>query len=115
MRAKEVVALIRVLPGFRDIYRYPAQIGHIKIRPAMITGNLAGVAVGWNWEANFEARWNFLRTRHRDKQGMKVSAVSPLDVTGINRVAPAPAGATFIILHILKYVLVQGVSLVEFC
>src|SRR5690349_13948880 len=80
MRAEEVVFLLLVLPGFGDVHWNPAALLRIELRPAVITGNLSGILVIRQREADLELRWNMLRPGHGNKHRMEVGAVAPFGV-----------------------------------
>ena len=60
MRAKEVVALFLMLPGFRDIDWYPSPIVGIELGPAVVTGNFALAVVIGKGKTDFKTARNVL-------------------------------------------------------
>src|SRR3982074_3530810 len=61
VRAEEIGLLARVLPGFGNIHGHPTIMRVIELSPAMVTGNLARLLAGGQWEADLEACGDTLR------------------------------------------------------
>src|SRR4051812_22231932 len=100
MRSKVVVLSFRMLPGFGNIHWHPAMTGLKEIRPAMVARNFTAMLIPWEGKPNLESRRNTLRARHGDKQRMKIRAITPFSVAGIQYVSPSPARPRLVILHI---------------
>src|SRR4029077_1758932 len=113
MCAKEVLLLLLVLPRFGNIHREPAAFAGVKLRPAMVAGNLARILAFRQRQSPFKARGNLLRTRHRDKNGMEVRAVAVLGVTGPERVPRSPASASLVISHGGEGVIIEGAAFIQ--
>src|SRR5215468_9568989 len=60
VRAEEIVLPLRVLPGFRDVYRNPAGLGSKKLRPTVITRNVRSSFVTRQGKADFKSCRNAL-------------------------------------------------------
>jgi hypothetical protein len=67
VRAKEIIAFVWMLPGFRNVHWNPSFSIDIEIGPAVISGDLAGMLVRRKRESDLEARWDALRARHSDE------------------------------------------------
>src|SRR5579863_9669400 len=102
-----------MLPGFRNVYRYPAFAVNVKVRPAVITRDLRGVFIGWERESDFEARGNSLGARHGDKQRMKIGAVTLLGITGVENVSMSPASSSLVVAQSCENVVVDGASFLD--
>src|SRR5580704_1954308 len=101
-----------MFPGFGDVDGNPP-VGRIEeIRPAVISGDVGGMFVGWQRETDFETRRNALRTGHGDEEGMKVGAITFLRIAGVEHIAPAPTGTGFVVAHGGEDVIVDGASFV---
>src|SRR6267143_6914919 len=99
VRPEEIVFLLRVLPSFRRINRYPAVGLDIELRPTVISRYSPIMLISRQRKTNFEARRNSDRPHHADKQRVEISAVATLGGAGPYRIAVAPAGAGFVVAH----------------
>src|SRR5467141_2410224 len=99
MRPEEIVFLLRVLPGFRRVNRYPAVGLNIELRPAVISRYGAIMLISRQRKTNFEARRNSGRPHHTDKQRVEISAVATLGRAGPYRIAVPPTGAGLVVAH----------------
>src|SRR5437763_95808 len=79
----------------------------------MITADLAHGLVGWEREADFEARGDTACAAQADEQGMEVGAVSSLRIAGVLDVAAPPASATLVVFQSRDGVIVNGFDLIE--
>src|SRR5947209_14265137 len=113
MRAEEIIFLLLVLPGLGDVYRNPTALLGIELRPAVITGNFAGILVFRQRETDLEFRWNVLRPGHGDKHRMEVGAVAAFGVAGPQRVSFAPAAAALVIAHGREGIVIERASSVH--
>src|SRR6266852_7706997 len=72
VRPEEIVFLLRVLPSFRRVNRYPAVGLHIKLRPAVISRYGPIMLISRQRKTNFEARRNSSRPHHTDNEWKSV-------------------------------------------
>src|SRR5690348_17201369 len=111
---KKELSLLRVLPGFRDIHRYPSMILGVEVGPAVIAGNFTGVLVAWQRKSDLEASGNALRARHRYEEGMEVGAVPALGIARVQGIAMSPAGPALVVTHVGQHILVKHASFLIF-
>src|SRR5271155_91578 len=102
-----------MLPCFGNVYWNPSVLRLEELSPAVVSRDLGRVFVRRKRKSYFKSRRNSLRTRHGDKQGMKVGAVAFFGVAGVEHIAASPAGARFVVTHGRKYVIVDGACLFE--
>src|SRR6266576_6133778 len=105
--------LLLVLPRLGNIDGNPSDLVNIELRPAVVTRDLCRRLIRREREANLEAGRNLLRTRHRHENGMEISAVAALRITGPQRVPVSPPGAALVVTHGAEDVLINRVRLVE--
>src|SRR5712664_759718 len=107
VRPEEIVFLLRVLPGFRRVNRYPAVGLDIELRPAMIARHGPIMLISGQRKTNFEARGDSGRPHHADKQRVEISAVAAFGRAGPYRIAGHPTGAGLVVTHRGDHVVVD--------
>src|SRR5260370_12293558 len=99
MRPEEILFLLRVLPSFRRVHRYPAVGLDIELRPAVISQYGTIMLIGRQRKANFEPRRNSGRPHHADKQRVEIRAVATPARASPYCIAVAPTGAGLVVAH----------------
>ena len=109
--AEKVAMLRRILPRFRNVHGYPARTRDVKLRPAVIAGDVAMLRVFRQRKSNLKPRGNVFRAHHGDEKRVEVGAVAVLRIAGPERIAAAPAGARFVVAQRFENVIVNSVCL----
>ena len=96
-----------MLVGLADVDRYPFAVG-MKLRPAMVAADGAGVFVGRNGETDGKPRGDVDGAAEGDEVGVKIGAVARARIAGVERIAAAPAFAGFAVAHMIEHVPVES-------
>src|SRR5579864_21987 len=113
MRSEVIVLFRLMVPSLRDIHRDPSVLRIEEFRPTMVTSNIGRRFVRRHLKSNLETRRNALRSRHRNEERVKISAVALLRVARIKDVASPPTRAGLVVAHVRKHVVVNSSSFVE--
>src|SRR6185437_272470 len=106
-RSKEVVDLLPVLPGLGGVDGNPSDSSDVKLRPAMVTGDLRVSGGGRQRKTYFESRRNAGGAGHADEEGMEVGAIAMLGCAGVDGVAVPPTRALMVVMHGSDHVVVD--------